>query len=243
MAFKPKYWKLPTDGRMVLWSSTEKYYITFSSAISMSYWYKQTTQCYYNEVIRKNVPRKFFLDIDDEQNIDGIISVVAELFGKDNVIVFTTSPQRYHIVVNNYYTRSHHTCASIAHYIQQITQSSSIDMSCYSSVKCLRLEGSRKNNHVKTLITPHSFLDGLITYVQKDYEELPSINPPQRIFLTKANNNAIFDDAFRIREVKKDIIYLDRIRPSYCDICKRIHDHENAAIIHDKFVCWRAQLL
>lgn len=241
MAFKPKYWKLPTDGDMILWSSAEKYYLTFSSAISMSYWYKQSTQRYYNEVIRKNVPRKFFLDIDDEQNIDGIITVVAELFGKDNVIVFTTSPQRYHIVVNNYHTRSHHTCASIAQYIKQITQTSSIDMSCYSSMKCLRLEGSRKDRYIKTLVTPHSFLDGLITYVQKNSEELPSITPPRRSLPT--NNNTTFDDAFRIREVRNNIMYLDRIRPSYCDICKRIHDNENAAIINGKFMCWRAHSL
>lgn len=231
---KPKFWKLPTDGVMIIWSSTEKYYLKFSSAITMYHWYKNRVCPRYNEVIRNNVRRKFFLDIDGEPNIDRIITVVNELFG--DAVVFRTSPNRYHIVALHYHTTSQYTCKWFAEYIKKIVDTNSIDMGCYTSVKCLRLEGSYKDGYVKTMITNHTFLDGLVTHINDDSEELLPIETPKSISFYM---NVDIDDAFVVREIKDNMTLLDRIRPSYCKICNRIHDKENAAIINGKFVCWR----
>jgi hypothetical protein len=43
--------------------------------------------------------------------------------------------------------------------------------------------------------------------------------------------NYLHDIPFKIRHRKGNVIVLDRIKPSYCNICKRIHEHENGYVI------------
>lgn len=240
---KPKHWKLPSHHHgVVLFNANDKYYLTFSSVTSMYFWYKQAPKpLHYNEVIRKEVPRKFFLDIDDEPDIGRIQDCVSSLFGADNIIMFSTSPQRYHIVINNFHTTSHHTCKIIAKYIADVTQVSSIDMGCYASVKCLRLEGSckKENGYIKYNISDSdTFLDGLITHITNNSKELSSTIPviPKRI---TSIVTAFDDTVFRKRAVEGSITFFDRIRPSYCLQCKRVHNSENVFMIGHRFMCWR----
>jgi hypothetical protein len=231
---KVKHWKLPTNGHTVLWSSTAHYYLTFSSVSSMSHWYKQIPHPHYNEVIRKDVPRKLFFDLDDEPDLNAVLAVLSEFF--DDIVIFCTSPNRYHLVVLGYYTTSHYTSKAIAQYFHDNYNITSIDMSCYASVKCIRLENSYKGLYKKTKWTSHSFSDGLITCVQDDAEELNTSRVPQKITVPRTLTDTT---NFQVRKQCKNITYLDRIAPSYCKLCHRIHDNENAAIINDKFVCWR----
>jgi len=41
----------------------------------------------------------------------------------------------------------------------------------------------------------------------------------------------IYDNGSSIREVKNTVIYTDRIKPSYCEICDRTHQNDNTLII------------
>lgn len=44
---------------------------------------------------------------------------------------------------------------------------------------------------------------------------------------------------YKLRNIKNGVILLDRIRPSYCKIHKRIHTSETAFIVNGKFYCRR----
>jgi hypothetical protein len=48
-------------------------------------------------------------------------------------------------------------------------------------------------------------------------------------------------NVFKVRKKIGSMILLDRIKPAYCSVCKRTHDHENAYMITPtKFFCRRA---
>jgi len=238
---KVKHWKLPTDRDVtVLWSSAHHYYLKFSSVHSMSHWYAALQRPQYNEVIRRDVRRKFFLDLDDEPDIERVLGSLKGMFG-DDIAVFCTSPQRYHLVMFRHYSTCHRTCRWLAEYVARRYQIASIDMSCYASVKCLRLEGSYKGANRKTSMSGHSFLEGLVTCVDDDAEEL-ALQPPPRAPVAVAPQGVSVQwslDDFEVRTQQNGMVLLDRLRPSYCAQCQRIHDNENAAVIHGQFVCWR----
>jgi len=64
---------------------------------------------------------------------------------------------------------------------------------------------------------------------KKSYEDLGDL-PPETIkeaevLITKR------DFPFVIRDVKGSIISLRRLRPSFCEICKRVHEHENPYLL------------
>lgn len=48
---------------------------------------------------------------------------------------------------------------------------------------------------------------------------------------------------FRIRSERNGFISLDRIYPTFCPTCNRVHEHENAFIIHGKLHCWRKKFI
>lgn len=237
---KTKYWSLPegTDG-IVVWNSTEKFYHSFVDATTLYYWYQRTPRRDYHEVIRRHVPRKFFLDLDDEPNIDRIVQCTESIFGPGSVLLFETSPQRYHIVVKGFHTTSPHTWRIVAQHIEHMTKTSSIDMASYAEVKSMRLEGSRKGIYTKRSLSGSSFLDGLITHIPDDSEEIPPIPPPERPSLPSTLPSTVDTLAFQTRNVSGNTVFLDRIRPSHCPQCQRTHYKENAAIINGRFVCWR----
>ncbi len=75
-----------------------------------------------------------------------------------------------------------------------------------------------------------------------DYEELGDLSD---VILQEAFKFLKRDDfPFVVREVSGHIISLRRLRPSFCEICKRVHEHENPYFLivgeHIYFCCRRS---
>jgi hypothetical protein len=117
-------------------------------------------------------------------------------------------------------------------------------MAVYSNVQFLRMEGSHKNERVKLrsghhALTPYPiFKEGLVSCIggcKKLTIKIPK--PPASVNIAVVDYDAT---AFKVRSRKNGITYLDRIRPSYCSLCDRVHDHENIAVTDvGKVICWR----
>nr|QBK92314.1 MAG: DNA primase [Pithovirus LCPAC304] len=73
-----------------------------------------------------------------------------------------------------------------------------------------------------------------------DYEELGDISDG---ILHEASK--LLEKDFEVREVSGHIISLRRLRPSFCKICKRVHEHENPYLLivgeHVYFCCRRSE--
>jgi hypothetical protein len=54
--------------------------------------------------------------------------------------------------------------------------------------------------------------------------------------------NKIIPKEFMIRKRMGNLVVLDRIYPSYCDVCKRVHESENAYVVGKYFYCRRAHM-
>jgi hypothetical protein len=116
-------------------------------------------------------------------------------------------------------------------------------MAVYSSTQFLRMEGSHKNGRIKlrsgchTLTSYDKFQEGLISHIDHCKKLVIQIPKPQ---ITTTSVVDYDTTAFKIRMQKNGITYLDRIKPSYCKLCHRIHENENIAITSTgKLICWR----
>lgn len=223
--------------------SENVFFLEFSSIGSMYHWYKSVPDKRCHEIIR-DASRKFVLDVDGDCNIDMITRCLENIFGDDaNIVLYQShGPVKtsWHVVVSNYYFEDHHYCK----YIASLIPGKSIDMAVYSSTQFLRMEGSHKNGRVKRRsgyheLTPLSkFKEGLISCIDNAIKMV--IKMPKPVALSTTPSDADYDKtAFRVRSQKGNAIFLDRIRPSYCTICKRVHNSENIAIINGKLICWR----
>lgn len=223
--------------------SEKVFFLEFSSITSMYQWYKAVPDKRCHEIIR-NGPRKFVLDVDGDCNIDMITRCLENIFGDgaDIVLYQSHGPAKtsWHVVVSNYYLEDHHHCK----YIASLIPGKSIDMAVYSSTQFLRMEGSHKNGRVKKRSGYHElaplskFQEGLISCIDNATKMV--VKMPKPLVSHTALSGGDYDKtAFRVRSQKGNTIFLDRIRPSYCAICKRMHDSENIAIINGRLICWR----
>lgn len=224
-------------------------YIGFMDYISLYYWYKHTSMIdrHYHEILRDN-PHKFFLDIDQCENLSIICSQLRYIFPDVILTIFRTNVSSYHIITNMQSPSLKHS-KYIAYVLHQSFPS--IDLAVYSHNKSLRMEGSRKlyktkyNVEYSRGISPiHVFLQGLIMNIDNSIPITVNI-PSTFTYDTCDTRYDIYNTTYDIscfRERKRDdkLIYLDRISSSYCTICCRVHDRENAAITYSgKFICWR----
>jgi hypothetical protein len=223
---------------------TSVFFIKFVNIKSMYDWYSTVPNKCCHEVIR-TPSRKLVLDIDGECNIDIILKCLKKLLGEDASIATYHShgPAKtsWHLVVTNLYFEDHHHCKYIASLIADYSKN--IDMAVYSGVQFLRMEGSHKNGRTKLRTGHHAlspyatFKEGVVSCIDNCRRVTMKI-PKMPTFV---NKNVNYDaTAFKIRSKRGGITYLDRIRPSHCNLCNRVHDHENIAITDaGRIICWR----
>ena len=127
-----------------------------------------------------------------------------------------------------------------------------IDMGINKSLQNFRLPGSSKvgSDRVKKIISAHicegriidhTFEDCLITHTAntellppkcpREEVQAPSINidDAEMVKIIKMAGEHL--EGFRYRRTKGNIINFNRIASSYCQLCQRMHDHDNTAYI------------
>lgn len=223
--------------------SENVFFLEFSSLSSMYHWYRSVPDKRCHEIIRSE-SRKLVLDIDGDCSIDMITKCLENFFGGDADIILYQShgpiKTSWHVVVANYYFENYNYCK----YVASCMPSKNIDLAVYSSTQFLRMEGSHKNGRVKMRTGYHGlsplskFKEGIISCTDDATKMVIKIPKPA---VSNASAEEVDYDktAFKVRSQNGHVIFLDRIRPSYCAICKRVHDSENMAIINGKLVCWR----
>lgn len=224
-----------------------RFYLKFDSCRSFFYWYSsfEESQKTFSEVIMSG-PQKLKIDIDYRcKNMSEVLDCVKDVlasFGlkRPNIIVYDIE-KTYHLVISNYFFASNVHCRYVA---SKIKERVDIDMSVYSTVQHFRTEGSTKHGELRwkrrmsSPLTSSSFSEGAISCLQGcEYFEL-SVSK----YAVKARGSSEMlnpMEHFRIREVRGDMILLDRISSSFCKICDRVHDKENAYMVRDRFFCRR----
>ncbi len=211
----------------------------------------------FHEVILEG-PQKFRVDLDgiDVENKEEVtikvVKAIKDLFESvsliPNIIVYASDGKRKmsrHIIVSNYLFPSSVHCKAILRRLSIECQY--IDVGVYKSFQCFRLEGSTKYGELreKVLFCPSTIpfrSKGTLT-CRRETELLPLPNVKEEKKITTGSLN--FDmHAFKVRHSRGNIVYLDRIFPSYCTLCKRVHENENAFLTLDeygnaKFHCFR----
>ncbi|ORX96702.1 hypothetical protein K493DRAFT_300791 [Basidiobolus meristosporus CBS 931.73] len=167
----------------------------------------------------------------------------------------------YHLIVSSHYFSDNISCKIFTNSLIQYSQNSPwtlcVDTGVCKSVQGFRLEGSTKwqQKRWKYLfgtqqINPKSFPDSLlgnintqtmrhISIPQSQLHQYFISHPP----LPKPSSNtppSSIPAGFKVRQIlDSGLVTLNRIKPTYCGLCERIHEHENAYMIGDKFVCFR----
>lgn len=224
-----------------------RFYLKFDSCHSFFHWHSsfEESQRTFSEVIMSG-PQKLKIDIDYRcENMSDVLDRVKDVlasFGvkRPNVIVYDIE-KTYHLVISNYFFASNLHCKYIA---SKVREKVDIDMSVYSTIQHFRTEGSTKHGElrwkrrVNSPFTSTSFCEGAISCLQGcKYFELSVSN-----YVAKRTESMEMQspmEHFRIREVRGDVVLLDRTSSSFCEICDRVHDKENAYMIGKKFFCRR----
>jgi hypothetical protein len=181
---------------------------------------------------------------------------------KPEIFVYNISTS-HHIVVTNL-SFSATSCEMLANaiyervYKQYPQEASLIDTTVYKKVQMFRLEGSTKYAQrrwkyladTKELSPLEIFKKGIISYVDECHHinddtvvdtmlDIGVYQPSEYNSDIKRSVKKI-PKGFIARKVLDNLVVLNRIHPSFCDVCKRIHEHENAYMVGRHFFCYRA---
>jgi hypothetical protein len=238
------------------WDTMEEFYAHYHRL--------HPSQRIYNEVIQ-NGHQKFRLDIDDRtDNIDDVIDAVKNVFYritnvKIKIRVYDIK-KSYHIVISNVMFENSGCCHMVANLVLDLLPPNScIDIGVYKTIQMFRMEGSTKYLQARwkyrigkqSLSSISKFQESVISYtngckmVNTDrLVEFALESGVYKMYYNTFNGNnsiitPVIPDEFVIREVKGHMTVLDRIRPSYCNTCHRIHESENAYLIGSKLYCRR----
>jgi hypothetical protein len=183
---------------------------------------------------------------------------------KPEMIVYDISTS-HHIVITNL-SFSATSCEMLANAVsikvckKYPTVASLIDTVVYKKLQMFRVEGSTKYaqrrwkyiSGCKELSPLETFKRGIISYIDDCYHveeervvdvmlEIGAYHPVENKFAKKGSNGRIIPKEFVVRKTIDKLIILDRIAPSFCDICKRVHDKDGAYIVGQRLFCRRAQ--
>lgn len=191
-----------------------------------------------------------------------LICQVCTLLKSQKILVFNMSDSfkwSTHLVVVDKWMNTADECLNLFEdIVSQLTNDNdkqALDKSVYKHVQYFRIEGSSKDiigNRRKKLT---SIWDGkelqsskslsikvstLISHPNylESYVEPPKVIPIR----TSISNHPIITEVplgFKVRKVVDNLIILDRVIPSWCTICKRVHDNEGAFMYNEQFYCRR----
>jgi hypothetical protein len=169
----------------------------------------------------------------------------------------------YHIIVTNICFLTSSCCEMIANAISDKIMrkypmvSSLIDTGVYKHVQMFRIEASTKYKQSRWKyisgmddISPlDMFKKGIITHTDDchliDTDVVVDVMTDIGIYThhehsyQRASASKPIPKEFTVRKIIGNMVILDRIRPSFCDTCVRVHDHENAYMIGGKLYCRR----
>jgi len=228
-------------------SSNGRSYIKFDSCDSFFSWYQSIPKDKrtFFEVIREGW-QKFRVDIDERvENIDLIsdrIKIILKMYGikLPKIIVFDIETS-YHLVLSNYVLSQYH-CKMLAGVISKVVN---IDMGVYSKLQHFRIEGNTKygqrrwKERTREPLNLENFHEGVIT--SRRNTRIVQIFIPMEINVQVKGINVgeNIPRGFKIRKTVHNMVILDRVRPTYCNQCRRVHNKENGYMIDKKFFCWR----
>lgn len=240
-----------------------KCFVCFDTYEEFFAWYDtlRPTEKTIHEVITSD-SRKLILDIDDpdpdifsmydwQKHVSARIKYVFNLLdiGNPNVITYDISSDdkiSYHFVVSNF-AFSAQTCLGLSMMIsyKQLWEPF-VDRAVYKGTQFIRIENSTKYGEKRwkrQVDTSYELSEGLLSYIKN-----ATISDFYCCTKNNFKNNFTFDNleiekSFIVRKIYKNYILLNRIKPSFCIKCKRIHEKENAFIKHYNnkyyFKCFR----
>jgi hypothetical protein len=227
-----------------------KKYLKFASVDAFFFWYSAIPAPLrmFSEVVFEG-PQKFRVDVDDKlctDEIDELVKCIHEVFDKPQIVEYDIKTS-HHFVVSNFHLASSRDCYYIAMKLQSLLSpslESKIDWGVYKSTQNFRLEWSTKYQQKRWKIRTHatlhedfdvdSFKKGVLGFTQDTQPKLVSYIPSNPTPNAKRIGSEIvgYDpNVFKVRKKIGSMILLDRIKPAYCSVCKRTHDHENAYMI------------
>lgn len=183
---------------------------------------------------------------------------------KPEILVYDIHTSHHIVVTNLSFTAA--SCEMLANAIRDKVSkrypdvASLIDIMVYKKLQMFRVEGSTKYAQrrwkymtgTKELSSLETFKKGIISYVDECYHvdeekvidvmlDIGAYRPMEYESNKKKNNNGkSIPREFIVRKTIGNLIVLDRIAPSFCDICKRVHDSDGAYIVGQRFFCRRA---
>jgi hypothetical protein len=248
-----------------------RYHIYFSSLASFLVYYATIPreERTFNEVIVDG-PQKMRIDIDStlhmtECSWNTLIELVSRtlqaLIPDGVLLIYDMSDEAKrscHVIVDGIHLESSSHCKYLCSQVVSSIPDEyryTIDMGVYKSLQYFRMEGSTKLCTTRYKILdierckdPHTILDSLVAYVTNS--KLMTLNidrPVARSSVSTLWSVCITSSSFNIRKIQGNMVILNRMMPSLCRICKRVHTSENAYIVITSnvqmyFKCWRSNM-
>ena len=219
----------------------------FTSFNSFYSWYKDIyiNQRTFSEVITEG-PQKFRIDIDEkvedvELLYNRVLRILEDMGLRGPKVLLYDIETLLHVVLTNYLFPSHMDCNTIA---DILSEEIDIDRGVYKAVQHFRIEGCTKMGQRRWKrrmwedVNLMNFHEGIISDRRGTKEVTLSI--PRNVGRPPQGTDAYgILRCFKIRWKSGSMIALDRVHPSYCHQCCRVHDKENVYISRGKFHCWR----
>jgi hypothetical protein len=243
-------------------------YHVFSSVEELYTWYMRLHPLKRNchEVIWGHRDQKFRMDIDGPmtpQETQALLGVLHSLFrdlgvGDITPILYDIQTS-HHVVIPQVAFEGSGVCHMIATLITDHLRrthprlASLIDLGVYKKLQMFRLEGSTKYLQSRWKVHPQT--DRVVDYAlslhlispwlgeegKEGEEEGPSPETPVPFSQGQVlDKRYLQDGTFTIRERKGELILLRRHRPSLCEVCSRVHHHENPYLFRGRLYCRRA---
>lgn len=232
-------------------------FLSFDSFDRFVRYYERLTHKRHHEIIRGKQKPHFDIDIvgttDPDEVLDRFFDALCRALAvrgidEDAILVFTSSDEvkhSYHVIVDGWYCDDYRVMT--AFYDEVVGGSlfaEHIDR-LYKKTHSLRILGSVKKGtqRVKEACQDSTLLQSLVTYtvgcrrLEVDVPP-PTIDDPvdlskdvveQIVFLLSRREKG----NFTVRRVQGSLVYLDRRRPSFCAVCRRVHESENAYVVVD----------
>jgi hypothetical protein len=247
-----------------------RYYKGFNTIDCMVEWYISnykfiTFAC---EVVRDTYQKLRFdidkVDNNSEEVLKYIITKIKKNIPNGQIKLYAIGITSFHIVINKiYFENSEQVKLKALEIISKIPlkYSKYIDKHVYNKIQFFRMLGSTKPNEYryKWDISGKSFdniKDSLLSCIDNCsfYNSNLIYTKPQNIKITynnKLNKQKIIfynkieyiDIHYKIRSQSNNLILLDRLQGSFCNLCSRFHEHENPYILiinsSFKFCCRR----
>lgn len=183
---------------------------------------------------------------------------------KPEILVYDISTSHHVVVSNLSFTAA--SCEMLANAIQDKVSKKHpdvallIDNAVYKKLQMFRVEGSTKYAQrrwkyitgCKEVSSLETFKKGIISYVDECHHvdeervidvmlDIGTYYPMEYESNRKKNSNGrTIPREFTVRKTIGNLIVLERIASSFCNICKRVHDSDGAYIVGQRFFCRRA---